>query len=223
MAKTFAQFIDHTLLKQDATKQMIEQLIAEAKKYSFKAVCVHPSWVTFCAEHLRHTNIAVCTVIGFPLGAGTTATKVFAAKEAIANGATEIDMVINIGRLKSNDVNYIENELEQLIAAIKPKAQLKVIIETALLTKEEKITVLQIAKQCGVHFVKTSTGFASGGATTEDVQLMKQIVGQTIQVKASGGIRTFADMQKMIKAGATRIGASAGVEIMKEIEQKLTK
>jgi len=216
MTENVAKYIDHTLLKPDATREMIEQLIVEAKQYSFKAVCIHPSWVKFCAERLEQTNISVCTVIGFPLGAQTISTKVFEAKEAIKNGATEIDMVINIGRLKSKDDKYIEQELKALVNAVENKALLKVIIETALLTNEEKTTVLQIAKRTGVDFVKTSTGFASGGATVKDVQLMAEIVGPHVSVKASGGIRTMKDVKKMLQAGAKRIGASASVEIMRQ-------
>lgn len=218
MTKNIAKYIDHTLLKPDASQKMIEQLVAEAKQYSFKAVCIHPSWVKFCAKQLAETDVAVCTVIGFPLGAQTIKSKVYETKNAIENGATEIDMVINIGRLKSKDLLYIEWELKALVAAVKDKALLKVIIETALLTDDEKVTVLNIAKKCGVDFVKTSTGFATGGATVNDVQLMKQTVGPNISVKASGGIRTLTDMKKMLQAGATRIGASAGVEIMHQYE-----
>lgn len=220
MTENIAQYIDHTLLKPDATQGMIEQLIDEAKQYAFKAVCIHPSWVKFCAEQLKSTNISICTVIGFPLGAQTVETKVFEAKEAIKNGATEIDMVINIGRLKSKDEKYISREIEALVNIVQGKALLKVIIETALLTEEEKITVLQIAKKNKVDFVKTSTGFASGGATIEDVRLMTKIVSPDVSVKASGGIRTINDVKNMIKAGATRIGASASVEIMQQHYEK---
>lgn len=214
MRENIAQYIDHTLLKPDATKESIKQLIEEAKRYHFKSVCIHPSWVKFCAKKLKQTNIEICTVVGFPLGAQTIETKVFEAKEAIDNGATEIDMVINIGRLKSKDDEYIERELEALIKVVKNRAVLKVIMETALLTKEEKIKILKFAKKYQVDFVKTSTGFAPRGATVEDIRLMKEIVSPDVFIKASGGIRTLKDAKQMIEAGATRIGASASVAIV---------
>lgn len=220
MQQNIAQFIDHTLLSPDATEQSVKGLVDEAIEYSFKSVCIHPSWVNYCARRLADTEIAVCTVVGFPLGAQTIETKRFETEDAIANGATEIDMVINIGRLKSADYQYVEKEIKTLVEATKNKALLKVIIETALLTAKEKTTILNIARERHVDFVKTSTGFAAGGATVDDVQLMKNIVGDTIEVKASGGIRTLADFQQMIQAGATRIGASAGVKIMREAKRK---
>lgn len=216
MTKSIAQYIDHTLLKPDATRDMIDQLINEAKEYQFKSVCIHPSWVKYCVKNLENTFTGICTVVGFPLGASTITTKVNEAKEAIENGADEIDAVINIGRLKSKDYHYIEKELQSLTEVTHKRAILKIIIETALLTKEEKIAILNLAKKFKVDFVKTSTGFAASGASVEDIQLMKEIVHAEVSIKASGGIRTLTDARKMIEAGATRIGASASVAIVKE-------
>lgn len=215
MKNELAQRIDHTLLSPDATKQAIDQKIAEAIEHSFASVCVQPTWVKHCARQLAKTKIAVCSVIGFPLGGQTIETKAFEAKEAINDGATEIDMVINIGRLKSGDIDYIFNEIKELRKVTKNRALLKVIIETALLTDEEKVSVCKIAKQNNVDFVKTSTGFSSGGATVEDVKLMKDTVGYDIHVKASGGIRTYEKACEMIRAGASRIGASSSVNLVK--------
>lgn len=215
MRKDLARYIDHTLLAPEATKNDINKIIDEAIAHSFAAVCVQPTWVEYCSNKLAETNISVCAVIGFPLGGQTIETKVFEAKEAIKNGANEIDMVINIGRLKSGDIDYIFNEIKQLRKTTANKALLKVIIETALLTDEEKVKVCQIAKQNKVDFVKTSTGFSTGGATVADVKLMKNTVGELIQVKASGGVRTKEVARQMIEAGATRIGASSSVKIVK--------
>lgn len=217
-----ASYIDHTLLKADATQQMIDQLIEEARQYSFASVCVNPYWVKYCYDILKETEVSVCTVIGFPLGAQTTEGKVFEAKQAIQYGATEIDMVINIGSLKSRDYETVKHDMHAIVQVSQGKALVKAIIETSLLTDQEKVSACKLAKQAGVDFVKTSTGFTSSGATKSDVQLMRNIVGNEIGVKASGGVRTLKDAQAMIEAGATRIGTSAGVSIIKEgLEQSL--
>lgn len=209
-----AKMIDHTLLRADATKTEITKLIGEAKKYNFASVCVNPTWVKYAAEELSGTTVKVCTVIGFPLGAATSATKAFEAQDAIANGATEVDMVINIGALKEGNNELVEKDIKAVVDAAKGKALVKVIIETCLLTDEEKIRVCTLAVKAGTDFVKTSTGFSTGGATVEDVALMRNTVGKDIGVKASGGVRSLADMKNAIAAGATRIGASSGVKIM---------
>jgi deoxyribose-phosphate aldolase len=208
-----ASIIDHTLLKPTATKQDIVKLCEEAKKYGFFAVCVNPMYVSFCKSLLRDTRVKVCTVIGFPLGATTTAVKVFESKEAIDNGADEIDMVINVSALRSKDYNYVLEDISAVREVTKGKI-LKVIIETAYLNEEEKIKACELAKEANADFVKTSTGFAPTGATVEDVSLMRKIVGLDMGVKASGGIRTIEDVLKMIKAGANRIGTSSSVEII---------
>jgi len=206
--------IDHTLLRPDATKNEITKLTDEAKKYEFASVCVNPTWVAYAAEQLANTNVKVCTVIGFPLGASTTATKAFEAANAIENGATEVDMVINIGALKDGDHDYVEQDIKAVVDAAAGKALVKVIIETCILTDEEKKVACQLAVKAGTDFVKTSTGFSTGGAVAEDVALMRETVGENIGVKASGAIRSLEDMEKMIAAGASRIGASSGVKIM---------
>lgn len=209
--------IDHTLLKAEATKDQIEKLCSEAREYQFASVCVNPVWVKEAAHALKGSTVEVCTVIGFPLGATTTETKVFETKNAIENGATEVDMVINIGALKNDDLITVEEDIRAVVQAAKGKAITKVIIETCLLTQQQKVSACQLAVKAGAEFVKTSTGFSSGGATIEDIALMRSTVGPEIGVKASGGIRSLADMNKMIEAGATRVGASAGVQIMKEL------
>lgn len=209
-----SKMIDHTLLRADATKNEITKLTKEAKKYEFASVCVNPTWVAYAAEQLANTNVKVCTVIGFPLGASTSATKAFEAKNAIEYGATEVDMVINIGALKDGDHELVEQDIKAVVDAAAGKALVKVIIETCILTDEEKKVACELAVKAGTDFVKTSTGFSTGGATAEDVALMRQTVGANIGVKASGAIRSLEDMQKMIAAGATRIGASSGVKIM---------
>ncbi len=206
--------IDHTLLKQDATKQQIEKLCAEAKEYVFASVCVNPTWVKTSAELLTGTPVKVCTVIGFPLGASTPETKAFETKDAIQNGAGEIDMVLNVGALKSEDLALVKRDIEAVVEAAKGKAIVKVILETCLLTKEEIKVASQLSKDAGADFVKTSTGFSTGGATVEDVTLMREVVGPNLGVKASGAVRSLEDVEKMIEAGATRIGASSGVQIM---------
>jgi deoxyribose-phosphate aldolase len=206
--------IDHTLLKQDATKPQVEKLCAEAKEYGFASVCVNPTWVKISAELLAGTPVKVCTVIGFPLGASTPETKAFETKDAISNGAGEIDMVLNVGALKSENHELVKKDVEAVVEAAKGKAIVKVILETCLLSKDEIKKASQISKNAGADFVKTSTGFSTGGATVEDVKLMREVVGPDLGVKASGAVRSLEDVEKMIEAGATRIGASSGVQIM---------
>ncbi|MNH82604.1 Deoxyribose-phosphate aldolase 2 [compost metagenome] len=209
-----AALIDHTLLRADATKAEITKLTEEAKKYEFASVCVNPTWVAYCAEQLAGTPVKVCTVIGFPLGANTSEVKAFEAANAIQNGAGEVDMVINIGALKDGDHELVKQDIKAVVDAAAGKALVKVIIETSLLTDEEKVRASELAVQAGANFVKTSTGFSTGGATPEDVALMRRTVGDQVGVKASGGVRSLEDMTKMVEAGATRIGASSGVKIM---------
>ena len=210
-----AKMIDHTLLKPDATQQEIAQLCFEARKYSFASVCVNPTWVSLCAQLLQGSPVKVCTVIGFPLGATSSETKAFEAETAIQQGATEIDMVINIGALKARDLETVARDIRGVVNVAHAHGIIvKVIIETALLTDEEKTIASLISKEAGADFVKTSTGFAGGGATVHDVELMRKAVGPQMGVKASGGVRTYEDAASMIKAGATRIGASAGVKII---------
>jgi len=209
--------IDHTLLKPDATQDQIAQLCFEARKFSFASVCVNPSYVRLCAELLKGSPVVVCTVVGFPLGATPTEVKVYEAQQAIRDGATEIDMVINVGAVKSRDYELAERDIASVARACRAgNALLKVILEAALLTDEEKVIACQLAKVAGADYVKTSTGFGPGGATAADVALMRRVVGPTIGVKAAGGIRTLADAQEMIAAGASRLGASASVKIMQE-------
>ncbi len=220
MISQLNKYIDHTLLKPDASEEQIKQLCADAVKHDFMSVCVNPSRVKKAAELLQGTDVKVCTVIGFPLGASTTETKIFEAKQAVADGAEEVDMVINIGALKDKNYDLVAEDIKGVYEAVKDKAILKVIIETCLLTDEEKIKACEIAKNIGVGFVKTSTGFSGGGATVEDVALMRKTVGDAVGVKASGGIRTYEDAVKMIEAGATRLGSSSGVKIMEEWEAR---
>jgi deoxyribose-phosphate aldolase len=211
----FAKLIDHTLLKPEATADQVAQLCFEAKKFNFASVCVNPSNVKLCAELLKGTPVKVCTVIGFPLGATAPEVKVFETQNAIKEGATEIDMVINIGALKARDLELVAKDIRGVVrASHAANALTKVIIETSLLNEEEKVIACLLSKEAGADFVKTSTGFSTGGATVEDVALMRRVVGPDIGVKASGGIRTRDDVEKMVKAGATRIGASAGVKIV---------
>lgn len=214
MTTNVAKMIDHTLLKADATKEQIEKICAEAKEYNFASVCVNPAWVKRSAELLNGTDVKVCTVIGFPLGASTPETKAFETKNAIENGATEVDMVINIGALKGGDDELVERDIRAVVDAAKGKALTKVIIETCLLSEDEKVRACELSVKAGADFVKTSTGFSTGGATAEDIALMRKTVGPTIGVKASGGVRSAEDAQEMIKAGATRIGASSGAAIV---------
>lgn len=207
------KYIDHTLLKPDASQEQIETLIEEAKKYDFASVCVNPTWVNFAAQALKATDVKVCTVIGFPLGANTPELKAFETSDAIQNGANEVDMVINIGALKSQNFDLVEKDIRAVVEAAKGTL-VKVIIETCFLTDDEKVKACQIAQKAGADFVKTSTGFSTGGATVADVALMRKTVGPDMGVKASGGARSYEDALAFIKAGATRIGASSGVAIM---------
>ena len=207
------KYIDHTLLKADASQEQIETLIEEAKKYDFASVCVNPTWVNFAAQALKATDVKVCTVIGFPLGANTPELKAFETSDAIQNGANEVDMVINIGALKSRNFDLVERDIRAVVEAAKGTL-VKVIIETCLLTDDEKVKACQIAQKAGADFVKTSTGFSTGGATVRGVALMRKTVGPDMGVKASGGARSYEDALAFIEAGATRIGASSGVAIM---------
>ena len=211
-----ASYIDHTLLKPEASREQIRAVCEEAKQYHFASVCVNPCWVPLIAEELKGSGVSVCCVIGFPLGASLSSVKAFEAREAVAAGAQEIDMVINIGAVKSGVWELVREDIAAVNAA-KGTAKLKVIIETCLLTDEEKVRVCQIAKEVGADFVKTSTGFSTGGATVHDVELMRRTVGPEMGVKASGGIRTLADALAMIEAGASRLGASAGVKIIEAL------
>jgi deoxyribose-phosphate aldolase len=210
-----ASLIDHTLLKPDATADQIAQLCYEARKYKFASVCVNPTHVKLCAELLQGTQVKVCTVIGFPLGASAPEVKAFEAQTAIKDGATEIDMVLNIGALKAGDLTLAVQDIHEVVrVGHNAGAIVKVIIETSLLNDEEKVTACLLAKEAGADFVKTSTGFSGGGATVEDITLMRRVVGPEMGVKASGGVRDYQDAQSMVKAGATRLGASAGVKIV---------
>ena len=212
---SLARMIDHTMLKADATPDEITTICMEAKEHTFASVCINPSYVPLCSRLLSGTPVKVCTVIGFPLGATTTATKRAEAEEALNEGATEIDMVINIGKLKAGDYDYTFNDINQVVLAAKRKNSIcKVILETALLTDEEKVKACVIAKEAKADFVKTSTGFSTGGATAGDISLMRYVVGSALGVKASGGVRTLEDAEEMIKSGADRIGASASVKIV---------
>ena len=210
----YNKLIDHTLLKADATKEQITQLCKEAIENDFASVCVNPSFIPLCSDLLKGSSVKVCTVIGFPLGAMTTASKVFEAKNAVEVGADEVDMVINIGKLKDGEKDYVRNEIAEIKKACVNHI-LKVIIETCLLTDEEKVLACQLAKDVGADFVKTSTGFSTHGATKEDVALMRKTVGKEMGVKAAGGVRNKQDLEDMVNAGATRIGTSRGVELVK--------
>lgn len=207
------KYIDHTLLKPESTQTQIDKLLAEAKEYDFASVCVNPTWVNYSAKALADSDVKVCTVVGFPLGATTPAVKAFETKDAIANGADEIDMVINIGALKSGNFDLVEEDIRAVVEAANGKL-VKVIIEACLLTEEEKVMACELSVKAGADFVKTSTGFSTGGATVADVALMRQTVGPNIGVKAAGGARSLADAQAFIEAGATRLGTSSGVAII---------
>lgn len=213
------KMIDHTLLKPEATKEMIENLCREAKEFDFKSVCVNPYWVSTAYEELRDSDVLVCTVVGFPLGATTKETKFFETDFAVQEGADEIDMVINVGALKSKQYDVVLEDIKSVVQAANGRT-VKVIIETCLLTDEEKVKACELSKEAGANFVKTSTGFSTAGANVEDVELMRSIVGDALEVKASGGIRDLDTALKMIEAGATRLGVSAGVQIMKEYKSK---
>ncbi|MEA5026378.1 MAG: deoxyribose-phosphate aldolase [Erysipelotrichaceae bacterium] len=211
--KAMNKYIDHTLLKPQAQKEDIKKLCSEAKEYDFASVCVNPCWVSYCHGLLKDTDVKVCTVIGFPLGSTSSKAKAYEAQQAVIDGADELDMVINIGALKDHDYPAVVQDIAGVVAKAKGRC-VKVIIETCLLTDEEKITACQAAMEANADFVKTSTGFSTGGATADDVKLMKSVVNGRLAVKASGGIRSLEDMMIMIEAGATRIGTSGGVKIM---------
>ncbi len=212
----YAKMIDHTLLKPEATKEQVKNLCEEAVQYGFHSVCVNSSFVYYCAELLKDSDVKVCTVIGFPLGAMSTAGKAAEAQAAVADGAEELDMVIHVGMIKSGDWDYVKQDIASVVEAAGDKAIVKVILETCLLTDEEKRKACMICKEAGASFVKTSTGFSNGGATVKDVALMREAVGSDMGVKASGGIRSFQDARAMVEAGADRIGASSGIAIIRE-------
>ncbi len=215
------KYIDHTLLKPDATEEQIRRLCNEAKDFHFAAVCVNPTWVKSCAEILKGTDVKICAVVGFPLGANLSEIKAEEARLAVADGAPEIDMVMNIGAMKSGKFRQVQGDIRTVRQAA-PDAILKVIIETCLLTNDEKWFACQMAERAGADFVKTSTGFSTQGATIPDIMLMRKTVGPKIGVKASGGIKTYEDAKKMIDAGASRIGTSSGVAIITaELETKI--
>ncbi|HEM5976620.1 TPA: deoxyribose-phosphate aldolase [Streptococcus suis] len=207
------KYIDHTILKPATTQEQVEKILAEAKEYDFASVCVNPTWVALAAESLKDSDVKVCTVIGFPLGANTPAVKAFETKDAISNGADEIDMVINIGALKTGNYDLVLEDIKAVVAASGDKL-VKVIIEACLLTDDEKVKACQLSQEAGADYVKTSTGFSTGGATVADVALMRKTVGPDMGVKASGGARSYEDAIAFIEAGASRIGASSGVAIM---------
>ncbi len=218
--KSYAKYMDHTVLKADTTKETLKRFCDEAKEYGFASVCVNPANVPFVAEQLKGSKVAVCSVIGFPLGACTTFIKALEALEAVKNGAGEVDMVINIGALKDKDYDYVKKDIEAVVNAAHPQAEVKVIIETCFLTDEEKVTACKLAKDAGADFVKTSTGFGSGGATAADVRLMKETVGE-MKVKASTGINNRKVCDEMLEAGACRMGTSKGIFIVKDEEPDL--
>ncbi|HFH9838016.1 TPA: deoxyribose-phosphate aldolase [Streptococcus suis] len=208
------KYIDHTVLKPETTREQVEKVLAEAREYDFASVCINPTWVSYAAQELKDSDVKVCTVIGFPLGANTPAVKAFETKDAIENGADEIDMVINIGALKNKNYDLVLEDIKAVVDASGDKL-VKVIIEACLLTDEEKVKACELSKEAGADFVKTSTGFSTGGATVADVALMRKTVGPDMGVKASGGARSYGDAVAFIEAGANRIGASSGVAIMK--------
>ncbi len=222
MPQAIVSYIDHTLLKPEATAQQIEQLCQEARTHNFAAVCVNPGYVKLAAQLLAGSEVKICTVVGFPLGATLTEVKVFETEQVIQHGATEVDMVINIGALKGGQAAIVEQDIAAVVeAAHRHQALGKVIIETALLTNAEKVLACQLAEKAGADFVKTSTGFGGGGATVEDVSLMRQTVGPNVSIKASGGIKTLAQARQLITAGATRLGTSAGATIAQEERSSL--
>lgn len=207
----YNKLIDYTILKADTTREGVQKVLDEALQHDYASVCINPYWVPLAADVLKNSDVKVCTVIGFPLGANTTNTKVFETKDAIANGAEEVDMVINIGELKAGQYDIVQKDIKAVVEAAKGKALVKVIIETCLLTKEEIEIVSKIVKEAGADFIKTSTGFSTGGATVEDVALMRKHVGEQVGVKASGGVRTKEQIEAMVEAGANRIGTSNGL------------
>ena len=212
------KLIDHTALKADTNKAQIEQLCQEAKQYDFMSVCVNPTWVAYASELLQGSDVKVCTVIGFPLGANTPEVKAFETTQAIEQGAHEVDMVINVGAAKDANWDLVLRDIQAVVKAAKGQALVKVIEETCLLTKDEIVKVSQLAKEAGADFVKTSTGFSTGGATVEDIRLMRETVGPEMGVKASGGVSTTAEAIAMVEAGATRIGASKGIQIVTGVQ-----
>lgn len=211
---SYAKYIDHTVLKADTTKDTIEKFCKEAKDYSFASVCVNPTHIRYAKQLLQGSNVKVATVIGFPLGANTSIVKAIETRDAIANGADEVDMVINIGAVKDGNFDLVYEDIKSVVDAANCQAKVKVIIETSLLTDEEKVKTCLLAEKAGADFVKTSTGFSTGGATVEDVELMRKTVGPKVEVKASTGIKGREDADKMIKAGATRFGTSSGIDIV---------
>lgn len=208
--RDMASIIDHTLLKPEATSRDIEQLCDEAKTYGFAAVCVNPCWVPLCVRLLKSSQVKVCTVVGFPLGTSTTESKVSEAKQAVMQGAQEVDMVLNVGMLKSGEYQYVENEIKAIVNECRDEAKVKVILETGLLSEEEIRIACRISRDSGAHYVKTSTGFGPRGASTQDIEIMKSEVGQAMGIKASGGIRDRQFAEELVRAGATRIGTSSG-------------
>jgi deoxyribose-phosphate aldolase len=208
------QYIDHTLLKQQASEEDIIKVCTEAKEYGFASVCANAYYASLVSKHLKESNVKTCIVVGFPLGATTKEVKAFEAKQAIENGAEEIDMVVNVGAIKSNKFDVVKEEIKAVVDVAQGRAIVKVIIETCLLTDEEKVKVCKIAKETGANFVKTSTGFSTGGATVHDVKLMRETVGPNMGVKASGAVRTAEDAKAVIEAGASRIGASSSIAIV---------
>ncbi len=215
-SQELARFIDHTLLKPEAVESQFDQLCKEALQYNFYSVCVNSGWVSYVAKKLRGTNVKVCSVIGFPLGEMETRSKAFEARNAIDHGAHELDMVISIGALKSGDLKYVEDDIRAVKRACRSTTVLKVILETSLLNEQEKVVACEICKKVGVDFVKTSTGFVSGGATVADIELMRRVVGPNMGVKASGGIKDFKSAVALIKAGANRLGAGSSVAIISD-------
>lgn len=209
-----SKFIDHTVLKAETSEKAVEKVCKEALDYKFASVCINPCNVKLASKLLEGSEVKVCTVIGFPLGANTSKVKAFETEDAIANGAHEVDMVINIGKLKDKDYDYVREDIKAVVNAAKGKALTKVIIETCLLTDEEKVKACELAKEAGADFVKTSTGFSTGGATPDDIKLMRETVGPEMGVKASGGVRNIDDAEAVIKNGATRIGASSSIDIV---------
>jgi deoxyribose-phosphate aldolase len=214
MNKDIAKYIDHTILKPNATREQVKKICDEAKEYGFASVCINPTHVAFVANELKDSEVKTCVVVGFPLGANTTCIKVVETESVIKDGAQEVDMVVNVGAIKDGNWELVESDIKGVVDAAKGKALVKVIIETCLLTDEEKIKTCEISKKVGADFVKTSTGFSTGGATAEDIALMRKTVGPELGVKASGGVRDFETAKAMIDAGATRIGASAGIAIV---------
>ncbi|MCT4631190.1 MAG: deoxyribose-phosphate aldolase [Firmicutes bacterium] len=210
-----AKYIDHTILKPDTIKEDVIRVCSEAKEYGFFSVCVNPHYVSLVKKELEGSDVKVCSVIGFPLGASVPETKAYETRKAIADGANEIDMVINVSALKNKEYDLVLNDIKAVVEALEGKAILKVIIETCLLTEEEKVKACELSVEAGAHFVKTSTGFSTGGATAEDISLMRKTVGPDLGVKASGGVRDRETALKMIEAGATRIGASSSIAIVK--------